>query len=272
VLNQTDPAEPPTRAGIALSSGVPTPAEAWAFPAGGMSPTRLEQLVVYNPGDIPAEVDVEVHPDITGADLAEAVGNEPFEITVQPHRHVLLDLAAESRMRPLIESSVPYSLIVRSADGTHISAERLVWGVAGQPGGGIATSTGSALAGVRLVADMAGAEAGSTLVLMNPSSETIARVQLSILDAVADPTTAAVTGGRHDPVGAKTFDIEPGARRVIKAEELGTGAYAVLVESNVPLIGERDVVIGTERYIAVAVPDAAGAEPAQLSLFGDLTC
>jgi hypothetical protein len=262
-IYQPDPEQP--RLGVALSSGVAEPAEAWAFPAGGLSAVRHEQLVVYNAGDAVADVDVEVRP----AGPVEAA-SEPFELTVQPHRHVLLDLSGEERMQTLLTDATPYSLVVRSADGTRISAERLIWVAPGQPGAGVATSTGSALAGLRLVADMAGAQPGSSLVLMNPSTETIARVRLSIIESVTDPTTSAVTSRLRDPVGPETVDLEPGQSRSIAIEDLGTGEITVLVDSNVPIIGERDVVIAGERFTAVAVPDASSASLALFSLFDDI--
>jgi hypothetical protein len=250
-------ADPP-RAGVALSSGVPTPAEAWVFPTGGLGPNRFEQVSVYNPSDLPAEVDVEVRPAADGG-----AGAEPFELTVQPHRHVQLDLASEERMATILANGTPYTLIVRSADGVPITAERLMWGVPGQPGAGVATGTGTALAGLRLVADMARAEADSTLVLFNPSTETIARVSLSIIDNNANANRV------HEPDGDASVDLEPGATKVIELADLGAGVFSVLVESNVPIIGERDVVIAGERFTAIAVPAAAGASVAQLSLFTD---
>jgi hypothetical protein len=250
--------EPATRSGLALSSGVATAAEGWSFPVGGLSPTRSEVVVVYNPGDVAAEVDVEVRPAVSDAAVA---GVEPFELTIQPHRHELLDLTNEERLQEMRAVGTPYSLIVRSADGTRVSAERLAWVTPGQPGAGVATSTGTAVAGLRLVADMAGAEAGSSLVLVNPSTETIARVELTILD----PTSASVT----EPVGASSYELEPGARRVIDIQDLATGSFVVLVDSNVPIVGEREVIIAGDRYEAIAVPAADGAIVAEPSLFAD---
>ena len=95
--------------------------------------------------------------------------------------------------------------------------------------------------------------------LVNPSNETIARVQLSIIG----------DGERHDPIGDSSIELEPGARRVIPVEDLATGTYAVVIESNVPIIGERDVVSAGDRFEAIAVPDADGASLAELSLFSD---
>jgi hypothetical protein len=256
-----DPEVP--RAGLAVSSGVPAAAESWTFAVGGQNDALREQLAVYNPSDEPAEVDVEVRPDSSGG---SQFATEPFELTIQPHRHELLDLANEERMSELRTASMPYTLVVRSADGTLVTAERSRWSTPGAPGGGLATSTGTALAARRLVGDMTGAESGSQLVLVNPSTETVAGVRLSIV-AFADAATGE--GRRTDPLGPGTYELPPGGRRAIPVDQIGTGSFVVIVESDVPVLGERDVVIGTERFIAAAVPDADTAVVAQPSLFAD---
>jgi hypothetical protein len=114
---------------------------------------------------------------------------------------------------------------------------------------------------------MSGAEAGSTLVLLNPSTDTIARVTLVVIDSngVADGDS----GTLHAPDGGREIELAPGARRAVDVAQLGAGRFAVVVESDVPIVGERDVLIGTERFTAIAVPDAATAVIAQLSLFAD---
>lgn len=243
------------RVGVALSSGVPAPSETWTFAAGGLGPTRREQLFVANPGTVPSEVDVEVRP------MSDELAPEPFQLTVQPGSHVLLDLAAEERLASFVTDGQAYTLIVRTADGTKVAAERVVSVAPGQFGAGLATGTGAALAGLRLTADMSGAQTGSELVLFNPSSETIARVRLSV-----------VGGGRsEEPLGAEEIEIEPGSGQVIAITDLSADPVAVVVmESNVPIIAERDVVGPTDRWSAMAVPDLATASIARQSLFADL--
>ncbi|HEX7094824.1 MAG TPA: DUF5719 family protein, partial [Acidimicrobiales bacterium] len=261
-------ADPETgRAGVALSPGVPASAAAWVFPVGELGPNRRELLVVANQGELPADVDVEVRP------LVDDMAPEPFELTVQPNRHVALDLWSEIAQRqamsapptsepqpPTIAQPVPYTLVVRTADGTQVSAERLTWGVPGQPGGGVSVSNGSAVAGTRLVADLTGAEAGSRLVLFNPSTESVARVQLSIIG----------DGQRREPAAVTTVDVEPGSSRAVPVEQLGSGQLVVIMESSSPVVAERDMVEGTERSIATAVPDADTVSMLDLLVFADL--
>ena len=247
-------AQPGVVTGMALSTGVPTTAESWIFPAGQISATRGELLVVANPGDLPAEVDVEIRPE--KADLAP----EPFELTVQPHRHVTLNLATEERMQELLAQAASFSIIVRTADGTAVAAERIAWVPPGQPGVGVATSTGTAIAGTTLVADLTGAQPGSLLTVFNPSTESVAQVEIQIL------ANGAVT----TPLGDDEIQIQPGRRFSIPVESLATGEYAVVLRSSVPVTAERDVVLPVDRYLAGAAVDASSAQLLDLSFFDDV--
>jgi hypothetical protein len=240
------------RRGLILSGGVPAPAESWVFPAGTLSATRREILAVYNPNDVAADLDVEVRPG-PGASVA----TEPFQITVQPHRHARLDLSTEDRMKDFVAQSLPYTLVVRSADGTPISAERLVTVEPGTAGGGVGSGTGSALASQQVLADLTGAQAGSVLVLSNPSPDSVASVELRVL-----------SGGTRQPAATASVDLEPGERRAIPVEQLGAGP--VLASSNVPVVAAAEVVVGADRADTVGIPDAATASIAEPPLFDAL--
>lgn len=246
------------RVGVALSAGAPAAAPSWVFPVGAISPSRREVLVVANNGTLPSEVDVEVRP--TSGDA----GAELFAITVQPGRHVTLDLAeelaAEGRLQELAQEGVSYTVVVRTADGTDVTVERAVWETPGVPGGGVSSSVGTAVAGLRLAADMTGAEAGSALVVFNPSTETVARVGVTIVGG----------GQERAPTGPSTFDIGPGESRSIPVEQLGTGDVVAVLTSNAPIVAERDLVEGTERSLALAIPDATSVSMLDLELFTDL--
>lgn len=108
---------------------------------------------------------------------------------------------------------------------------------------------------------MIAAEAGSALVVFNPSTETVARVELSIIGG----------GQERQPIGPSSFDIGPGASRSIPIEQLGTGDVVAVLTSNVPIVAERDLVEGAERSLALAVPDATSVSMLDLSLFSDIT-
>jgi hypothetical protein len=65
-----------------------------------------------------------------------------------------------------------------------------------------------------------------------------------------------------------TVDLAAGERRAIPVEELG--AYPVLLESTSPIVAEREIVVGSDRASAMAVPDAATATLAEPSLFDEI--
>lgn len=251
VVDRLQMYNPPEPGGVALSTGIPALSGTWVFPAGNVNSARREALVVANPGELPAEVDVEIRPEDS------ELSTEPFELTVQPRRHVLLDLAAEERMNELLSQNAAYSIIVRTADGTSVAAERVLRVPPDQPGAGAATGDGSAIAGNKLVAEMSGAQPGSLLTLFNPSEDSVAQVKVSII----------ANGQLIDPLGATDIAIQPGRRVTLPVESLATGTFAVLLESTTPVMAERDVILPVDRYLAMAPVDAASARVVDLSVF-----
>ena len=230
-----------SRRGIAVSSGLAAPAPAWVFAAGRLGAGRQERVVVYNPNEFPAEVDVEVRPQDT------AVAVEPFQLTVRPGQHSQLDLHNEPRLAALVTSGADYALVVRSADGSAIVAERLVTVAPGSPGAGVAVSTGTAVASTRLYADVADADQGtSSLVLMNPNEKSIARIRLVVLaGATATPSSKY-----------SSIELQPGSRLTVPLADLGRGVFTVIVEATAPVVAERELVGPTDRAVAGAVPDS----------------
>jgi hypothetical protein len=241
--------QPPDRRGLLVSSGVPGAARVWIFPAGRLGNGREERLVVANLTDVPAEIDVEVRPD------DPEMSTEPFEITVRARQHVTIDLAAEPRLASFVERGTRYSIVVRSANGVPVTAERLIAVRVGAAGAGTATSTGAAVAATRLAVDVpAGHATGSELVLLNPSLETIAIVSLSIL---AD-------GSRSTPARFSGIELQPGGRITVPLSELGSGRFTVFVEATSGIVVERELVVGSDRSSGVAVAEATSSAPFDL--------
>lgn len=110
-----DTDEPATR-GIRLQPGVPRAATSWAFAQGYVDEGASERLVVYNPGESPASVAVQITP-FGGA----AEPPEPFELEVAPRRYQQLDLSAETR----IPARVPHAIAVEST-GAPVVVGRVV--------------------------------------------------------------------------------------------------------------------------------------------------
>ncbi len=85
---QTFDGTDPALEGVTLGLGAPIPAETWIFPDGRVDDGVTEQVVVFNPTDEVAEVEVEVRlddPDTNGVP-------EPFELTMPPNRFSIVDL------------------------------------------------------------------------------------------------------------------------------------------------------------------------------------
>ncbi len=77
--------------GTALVLATPAPANEWFLPAGRVSETGDQQLVVFNPGEDQAEL--ELYFDLSTTDRRSAYGLSAIDLTVQPGRFESLDLA-----------------------------------------------------------------------------------------------------------------------------------------------------------------------------------
>jgi len=184
------------REGMTLSLGLPTPALEWLFPVGETGPGLTEQMVVFNPSDEVAEVEVEVRID----DPVANVPPEPFELTVPPGRFSILDLHAEER----VPAGVGHALIVRSLNAVPITAERVNAATAPATRSGITVSGGSPFGAPTWYFPGGGptAERDEILVLFNLDDD--APVQFSVT-GLADGQTIAVQDlqGQTIPAGGR---------------------------------------------------------------------
>ena len=184
------------REGITLGLGAPVPAETWMFPDGVVGEGLTEQIVVFNPSEDVAEVEVEVLlDDVDAAELPE-----PFELTIPPRRFSLLDLHAEDR----IPADVPHTTIVRSLNGVAVAAERVVTAAEPATNLGIGVTLGAPLAAPTWYFAGGGVseERDQWLTLYNPSPDDIAVFSVT---ALAAGQTIAVQDmqGRELPAGGR---------------------------------------------------------------------
>ncbi len=123
------------REGMTLGLGAPSAALTWMFPDGVVGPGLAEQIVVYNPTDRVAEVEIEIRPD-----EPETNGTpEPFELTVPPGRYSIVNLHQEER----VPVGIGHSSIVRSLNGVPVVAERAVAATEGAPRRGVGATLGA---------------------------------------------------------------------------------------------------------------------------------
>ena len=85
-------------------------------------PIVTERIVVYNPSDERAEVDVQVLPEAGDDTEAAAVpAPQPFGLSIGPGGYEVLDLGAEDR----VPAGVAHTTVVRSTNGVAVVAERV---------------------------------------------------------------------------------------------------------------------------------------------------
>lgn len=232
------------RKGLALALGVPAPAETWVYPSGGTGEGLTEQVVVYNPTDDVAEVEVEVRLD----DPGELGPPEPFELTVPPHRYSMVELHAEERV-----PAGGHALIVRSLNGVPVAAERV--NSSGDPAAnqGITSTTGSPFAGPTWYFAAGGPteERDEVLVLFNESND--------------EEVTFDVTGFRGGQTIAiqnlQGLTIPAGGRKVIRlGDHIENDVLSVAITASGPVVAERGLhrIGGLGISQAIGIPFAEG--------------
>ncbi len=212
------------REGITLGMGAPVPAETWMFPDGVVGEGLTEQIVVFNPSDDVAEVEVEVLLD--DEDAVEIP--EPFELTIAPRRFSILDLHAEDRIPP----GVPHTTIVRTLNGVAVAAERVVTAAAPATNLGIGATLGAPLAASTWYFPGGGvnAERDQWLTLYNPSPDDIAVVSVT---ALANGQTIAV----QDLQGR---ELPPGGRLALRlSDHIDREELPLVVSADGPIVVER---------------------------------
>lgn len=230
--------------GLTSTTGTPSSSLVSYLPMAQATPSRSTSVLLYNPGDERAEVDIELRID----DIVIPA----FEVPLPPLARQRLDLSTEPRMQELLEGEREYALIVRSANGvpivseieytsTAVGDEATVEGMAALVGSPVAATRW--LVGAPLTVED---DDVSALVLMNPSFETISQVSVTVLDADGNRSSAA------------TIELGTGGRRRVAFAELGvTGPATLIVSSNSPIVAARELVSLSSISIAIGMPDAS---------------
>jgi hypothetical protein len=272
--------------GLSLAPAVPAAAGAWAFADGeasAVAPTTpppdegegtgedgadrvssSERIVVYNPGDERAEVEVVPTTDETGPPVP------PFSLSVGAGGYEVLDYGEHDRIVP----GVAHATIVRSTGGQPVVVERVTLDdapvptatVAGSGDGGdpphrseLTASPGARLAAPRwlfpTVAGPAGEGGAVRFAVLNPDPDRGVEVRVTLTGALWSPARDAT--GDAGPV-----DVPPGARVTVDVEaEVAAGTLAAIVHADGPVVVERTVLGADGRRLAmgVGIPLAEGA-------------
>jgi hypothetical protein len=250
--------------------GVPEASTDWAFADGAVDDGHSERIVVYNPSDQRAEVEVSVLPTTDEG----APAPQPFRLSIRAGDFAVVDYGAEKR----IAVGIGHATMVRSTNGVPVVAERaMTQAVGGDDGDGeseesseggdragdITAGPGSVVAASRWAFSSAGdGGEGSVLrfVVFNPDPERATRATL----------VAVVDGRQHEIESARDVEVPPGGRVTLEedgADEsgpvAGSGDAGWLVESTAPVVAERVLVGGHDLRLAtgVGLPSADGAVP-----------
>jgi hypothetical protein len=238
------------REGLTITPGVPAAQQVWAFPASLRSTFVSEEVVVFNPRDEAAEVEISV-------DLDDPQRNgtlDPLPLTVPPGEFAVFDVdAVES-----IPTGVTHSLTVRSENGVPVVAERMLSaGGEEAPYIGTAASTGSPVASERwaFATGPSAEDESGRLVVTNPGTEPVDVELAAFGDGDSTPVGADADGG-----DTSAFTLEPGARREVVVEDLDDDQRSLEVTATGPVVAERrvfatsseEVLLGTS--VAVGIP------------------
>ncbi len=227
------------RRGMVVGAAAPSIADAWMYPVGTLREGQRSTVVVFNPTEERAEVDVEIISD-------EENPVEPFRLTVLPGQNQSIELSGESRLEGLSD----FAMIVRSVNGVGVVSSRVDAGppsVGDDSVSGLTSTIGTPVVGDSFVLGIPESEvtSGSQVVIANPGGDAIAVVSV---EHVSD-------GERTVLPGLENLEVGIGRRVVIDLAELEVDSGALVIGSSAPVAVGREVIRPASRTLDVGVPD-----------------
>lgn len=230
--------------GLAVSAGVTRPVTSWAFPEGLKAPGTREQIVVSNPSDRDASLDV-------GVTLDDPVRNgrlDPFPVPLPAHDVKVFDVTAQDT----VPDNVGHSITVHSSDGVPVVAEQVFFGGPPWSHRGAVLTTGSALEAKRWLFASGDARRDTTdeVVVQNLSGRTI-QVGVTVLGRADTVTDRRLAGIEVAALGRKTIRLDP----------LNGPNLAVELRASEPVVAARALYRngqpGVSISVGVPLPDGA---------------
>ncbi|MCB9373796.1 MAG: hypothetical protein H6518_13635 [Microthrixaceae bacterium] len=237
--------------GLTVALGAPIATETWFFPEGTVGAGVDERIVVYNPTDQRAEVDLEIIVDDPG--LTGEI--EPFELTVPPEGYEEILLNQEARVTSARggEGALRHASVVRSVNGVPVVAERQSIGGPDSELPGVDLVLGSPLLADEFVVAAGDVGTDQALVLLNPDSVEDASVTVSTPD-----------DGDLTPVSGLDGLTVPGGERLAVVVDGVPSGTPLVITADRPVVVERRLAFDGDTSSAIAVPVAGSlAEPSR---------
>ncbi|MGE0306745.1 MAG: DUF5719 family protein [Acidimicrobiia bacterium] len=242
------------RSGIVSGPLAPAASTSWVFPDGVMADNSVETVVIYNPNEQCAQVEMQVFPDDVTTVPAQQL------ITVPPGEAQRVEMFRDDQLAP-----GAHRIVLTSVNDVAVVAERVI-----DEAKGVSSTFGSHLAANRwwFVDGNTAASQRERIVVANPTGLP-ATVTLRELGP----------GGLKVIAGAENVAVEPGKSMGFDLDQLlpGRSTLTVLVDASGPVIAERtqrvDGAVGGHRVLGLpeaGVPAVSPVVEQNLDLESDL--
>jgi hypothetical protein len=231
-------------------------------------PVTTERIVIYNPTDDRADVEVRVVP--TSGD--DAPSPQPFGLSIGAGDHEVVDYGLEAR----VPAGDPHGTVVRSTNGVSVVAGRVTSdrgpvveparsrGEAPQRRSEITATTGARLAAPTWrFPSLAEPDVDGTrlaFVAYNPDPDTPVEVRLGLRPTATEDPDASDEDGNL--AVADRLTVPPGERAAIEVDATSAAsAAAAILTADAPVVAERVIVLsdGRRQSLGGGVPSAKGA-------------
>jgi hypothetical protein len=216
-----------TRRGLVAGLATPQANSQWWFPRGEKGNGRNERIVVYNPGQDEAQVDVAFYP----ADPSSQPVIEPLTLDLAGGQATVVDVETTATVPAGV-----HSIVVRSPDDRPVVAERSFE----ITGGGDSTATtgtlGSPLAARWWFPAPAPAGGGAILSVLNPTGSPVIVTVSSVGPAGLIPVK-----------GLEKVSLAAGAVQAFDLGAAGVSAVPIAVDSDGTVVAERLVLAPSGR-------------------------
>jgi hypothetical protein len=239
-LQSFDGSDPNHPAGAAATLGAPQPAFVWTFPNGEVTDSVRESITLVNPGDEPAQTQLEV----TLEDPATNGVVEPIPVDVAPRGYTQVAMRDQTR----VPKGILHAVTVRSLSGPGVVAERVFSATLAAGQQGFAPAIGAPLVAKRWIfadGSVVPKKSDVSVAIFNPSPDQVARVSVN-----------ALANGQLVPIdGAQNVEVPPAGRVMLDLGQTVTSAeLTVIAETTLPTAVERSYVVNGGISLAAGMP------------------